>query len=194
MSIIEKNKEIIKRCCDCLESCNGTAKRLHELIRGLLDMPLDVDKLNEAVNCLTGNLEKLRYEYNTMFQEYMMYNGEFIMHNFLEKQKVELFLSSAIIMTEDSQLLYRMCNDYEQSIKVKIKPTGSDIAFGFYNENPDFEHLSTDGKITMRWQQTIDLFQRWAIMRTCVMRLEKVVEYLNCIMLATPKVISEGEK
>lgn len=187
MSIIKKNSEIIERCRDCLENCNKVAKSLHTTIKGLIYTPYGIDKLNDAVDCLVVNLENLKYEYNTIFQEYMLYNGKFLMSNILEKQNIDMFLSCAIVMPEDSHLLYEISNCCNQLIESdKIQPTFTDGALGFYNEKPNFDKLSEDGKITMRWQQTVALFQQWAMMRAYMVRLEKIIEYLNCVFVDTP--------
>lgn len=184
MCIIEKNKEIIKRCLDCSEKYKEISKNIDTRLNDLFDDPLNINRLDEVTKTITESFDKIRYEYETEFQTYMLFNGTFLTAHFPEKQRIDLFLASTIIMPEDGILLRKIFDNHARINKEnKVNLSSSDIVQLWNNRQLNQETLSKDGLINLKWQNIYVLFNQWAIMRAYVERLKKVVEYVNCIII-----------
>ena len=77
VSIIEYNKKIISECEEFKSNDDEVAKEIYKEVNDLFDMAMDLDRLSKIVNRLALLTNKIKYEYNTVFSEYMLFNGNF---------------------------------------------------------------------------------------------------------------------
>ena len=102
-----------------------------------------------------------------------------------EAQHISSFLVSVVIMPEDDKLLWNISEKISHMISSgQIKINSIEEATYFRGAYPHFEDLSNDGKIRARWLQIHGFLRDWSTTRVRIVRLEKVIEYLNYLMLS----------